>query len=571
MKNIKYLITISSVILMLLGCDDRLDTAPVTSIAAGNFFKNQSDMEAGLIGAYDVLQFNINSNPGGQSWGTMMYWDVLTPVARDRFAPGGSLGTLSTGSHDTGNGHGGGIWNNAYTGIDRSNFVIANIDKAEFTDSNEPERAVIEGEARFLRAMNYYMLLEFFNGEVPILTKPATVDDAILTNLGNRAAVVQLLKDDLDFAVANLDVVGRDVGRATRGAALTLRMKVELADRNWEAAANYAQQVIDLGVYALQDNYEDVVTAGGVNDNNQEIIFDVQFVGGETTDVVSQLQRQLGNRSSVGSGFSRINGTFWLTQQYEVIGDPTDVSQYDNTRSNGTIETNIPDEIHELFAARDPRMDINIIRPGARFLDRFGADVLYPFEIRAFNHSTTGIHLRKYVHEADNDGAGLRDDDTNVVIFRYADVLLARAEALARIGTPSDPEQFYPMINNTIGAGALDQATLDATVNKVRMRASNQLPLHTAGSITYRDIYMERVRELAHEGWSYFDFTRSGMIKERDGFSPADLETTNGSPIVLNLGALTEEIFDPNRHYYLPIPSGEVQQGSGIEQVPAWE
>ena len=147
-------------------------------------------------------------------------------------------------------------------------------------------------------------------------------------------------------------------------------------------------------------------------------------------------------------------------------------------------------------------------------------------------------------------------------------MLLSYAEALARQGTSETIN-----LDDAVPASSLSQSVLDQTINAVRNRASDQLPQYTAGNITYRDIYLERVRELAMEGWTYFDMKRSGMIEMNDGFEVKGFRVQAGTTIDFNASTINNtRIFEPNKHYMFPIPSSEIERAEGLQgdQNPGW-
>ncbi|MFV0267091.1 MAG: hypothetical protein ACK5HT_08145 [Draconibacterium sp.] len=67
-----------------------------------------------------------------------------------------------------------------------------------------------------------------------------------------------------------------DVGRATKGAALSLKARVLLYNNRWEEAANTAKQVIDLNVYSLHPNYNELFLTS-FNNSTSEVILAHQY------------------------------------------------------------------------------------------------------------------------------------------------------------------------------------------------------------------------------------------------------------------------------------------------------
>ena len=188
-------------------------------------------------------------------------------------------------------------WNPAYQAI---NTLNAALDRGPSATGISPTvKATLLGEAHFLRALNYFTLVQTFG-------------DVTLTLHENQGVVATAVRDpasevykaiiaDLDSAVATLPATQIDFGRATKGAALTLRSKVYLTrayrsyspnqQADFTAALADAKAVINSGVYALEPVFADLWCVArpadpnrtgycentGYIQNHKEFIFTVQF------------------------------------------------------------------------------------------------------------------------------------------------------------------------------------------------------------------------------------------------------------------------------------------------------
>ena len=550
-KTIKKIYTYGLVLLVAsfsISCDENfLETIPNNQLSAGSFWSNEADAQAGLTAVYD----NLESPRGTLGWASLGLFDLLTPIGNSR---DGSIRAVAQGTHDSGSGVARNLWNRAYRGVVRANDLIVNVENIEFTGTDGQDRKnLIVAEGRFLRAMFYYLLVEQF-GDVPLFTTVPTVDDAGAIR-NPKSEVLQLMKGDVDFAINNLKTkADTQTGRATIGAALMLKAKIALYEKDWDTAASTTQQVMGLG-YGLVPDYGDVISID--NENNEEVIFDVEHVFLNEAERGGSVEKLYAFRSSAASGWTWVQPTMWLVDQYErIIPNPQEGVDYVNEDPG-----RIPNEVYEYFEGRDPRMDHTIIRAGARFLDKVNNNILYPHQFQAINHSQVGMHMRKYVIPGEGTSAN-NDSPLDYVIFRYADALLMYAEALARQGTPDNIN-----LQDAIPASKLSQAVLDQTVNAVRNRASGQLPAYVAGAITYEDLYKERIRELAMEGWTYFDMKRSGMIEINSGFEVRGFTVRAGTSIDFNPNVINNvRIFDPATHYLFPIPNGELERGTNLSE-----
>lgn len=133
------------------------------------------------------------------------------------------------------------------------------------------------GEARFLRALYYFNLQEFFGGVPLILETPDAIKHSDLPRDTKEKVVEQILKDlDDGIGVLPLTYPATDKGRVTKGAALALKARILLYQENWVAAVETCQAIMDLNVYTLFPNYRALFMLQ--NENNSEVIFNVEFL-----------------------------------------------------------------------------------------------------------------------------------------------------------------------------------------------------------------------------------------------------------------------------------------------------
>ena len=542
MKNLKYIWSIPMLMAVLLfGCEDILNKEPLGSLSESSFWQTEADAMAGLAAVYDAMSFGSGATGRGQlSWGNMGLMDLLTPLGHCRQ---GTFVSFAAGTHDPSTPIASQLWANSFRGVVRANDFIVNVNRIEM-DADLSARLV--GEARFLRAMYYYMLVDNF-GDVPLFETVPTVDDALAVRTP-KTEVIALMKSDIDYAINNLEnsYSGNNIGRATVGAATALKVKVALLEKDWSTVVSAAEQIMGMG-YDLLDNYEDVFTVE--NENSKEVIFDIQHVFMNDAERGGIYEKVFAHRGATASGWTWVQPTLYLVDKFEVIEpNPTYVQE----------DSRIPIEIYDYFEGRDPRMDHTIIRPGAHFIEQKG-DVLHPFEITNLNNSQTGFQARKYVLEGPIGVTQNQDSPLNWIIFRYSDILLNYLEALAeRDG----------------GIGTLSQGILDQTINKVRARASDQLPLYKSGNITMEDLYDERIRELAYEGWIYTDMKRWETLEAlNDGFEVLGLsfaEKNGEKSVALATSPLITRMFESPKNYLMPIPQSERDINPNLTQNPGY-
>ncbi|HEY0176797.1 MAG TPA: RagB/SusD family nutrient uptake outer membrane protein, partial [Pedobacter sp.] len=469
-------------------------------------------------------------------------------------------------------------WTNSYNFIRACNNIL--IHGASATDA-ETKKYV--AEARFFRAWYYWKLMELYGG-VPLITKVlATNDPELFTPRSSQAETADFILKDLSDAAKDLplqsDLSGSDIGRITKGAALSLSARVALYEGTWEkyrgqadatqyltAAVTASGEIINSGVYALYtgsgaQSYRYCFIEAG--DDSKECILDRRYA-----------------RNIFGHD---------MPYQYDGTGyNPTRklVDMYLDT--NGIPITN-PGTVFQGYGTmtseyqqRDPRMTMTMIIPGT-LTNRvfFSVNKVANYPDKPQRNPNTGYILYKYMSEdatANNSGAlgdaSLFDYDRHLI--RYAEVLLIYAEATFEKN------------------GLISDIDLDLSINKIRDRVN--MPHLTNAFVTVHGLDMkteirrERTVELALEGFRYDDVRR---WKTAETEFPQDIRgiKIKGStwqtyplysqPTYQNktdaegfMIAETNRVFDPNKNYLQPLPTKEVAfyqaSGHALAQNPGW-
>lgn len=349
------------------------------------------------------------------------------------------------------------FWTGQYQEINLCNQVLDNVPNINM-DATLKNRYL--AEAKFVRAFAYFRLVRAF-GDVPLrLHLPKTPAEYNIPRTP-KAQVWAAIEQDLTDAALVLPVTypASDLGRATKGAALTLHAKVAMYQKKWSDVLNYTNQVIGLGVYSLFPNFEQQFRIQ--NENNQESIFEIQAL------------------------YSASNPDASNSQYSQVQGD----RQVDPSVGWGF---NVPtQDLLNAFEPGDTRLIGTILRAGTTTPE---GDQVPP----ASGGNPTMYNMKSYVPFAlaavDNQGA-----DQNVRWLRYSEVLLMNAEA-----------------NNELGnIGQAEQA-----LNQVRARARGGNPavlpdITTTDQATLRNaIWHERRVELAMEYDRFFDLVRQGRAAQ---------------------------------------------------------
>ncbi|HEU4328564.1 MAG TPA: RagB/SusD family nutrient uptake outer membrane protein, partial [Roseiflexaceae bacterium] len=341
------------------------------------------------------------------------------------------------------------IWQHHYQAIFRANQVIAYVPGI---DMNAATRDRIVGEAKFIRALMYFNLVNLF-GNVPLNLKTSVASDrpAQVTAAETWAQI----EKDLTEAMAVLpgSYTNRDVGRATRWAAQALLGRAHLQQREWAAAQAALGAVAGSGQFSLVPDYRSNFTEGG--DNNAESIFEVQFGGPEVLATGSRGQnmiKMLGPCAPNGPSFCDGDVTAWYAAQFN-----------ETTVGGGS----------------DPRLDATVFLRGTAYnrpySDYFGSDAGRRFWIK---------YGEFYKNSQD------WDNPINVKVMRLGGVLLQHAEAAFMAG---------------------QEPAARASVNAVRVRAGLQA---LAGPVTLEIIEREQLRELGFENERWLFLARHNWLTE---------------------------------------------------------
>lgn len=346
------------------------------------------------------------------------------------------------------------IWQHHYGAIFRANQVIANVPQIQMAT---PLRDRLVAEARFVRALLYFNLVNLYGGNIPLVTAPSDPSDR--PGSSTEGAVYTQIEADLTQAAAALppSYTGGDIGRATRGAALALLGKAHLQQREWPAASAALQQVMALG-YDLVANYADNFTSA--NENNRESLFEVQF----------------GDRSLLASGVRGLNIA-------KMVG-PCGPSYCDGRPTRWYFD--LFQQERTTTGAVDPRLDATIFYNKSGGMDVYGQS----FQQR-YGPASTELFFKKY---GEYYIAGDQDWDAaiNYRVIRFADVVLMLAEALNEQG-------------QTAAAAPL--------VNRVRARVNlAALPAGLSQAAMRDRILRERALEFGLEGQRFLDLKRHNLL-----------------------------------------------------------
>lgn len=526
MKNYSYIILSITLLLNYSCSNDFLDVVPKDSLSDATFWKTEEDAHLAFVGAYSEWE----------TWFSILYFDAAADNAYDQhfswkklsnsqFLPTDQLNVVQASDYN-------------YTKTRKYNNFLTKIDGA---DMDEGTRAQYKAEIRFLRAYDYFLKTEKF-GDVPLITELVPSD----VNLERTP-----IQEVRNFILNELEEISQILpnktnsesgGRATAGAALALKARIQLYMGQYEQAMIDSKKVIDMD-YELFPDYRGLFLPENTN-SNKEAIFTINYANGFLQGIFIP---QMCNAPSFG-GFSSLSATKGLTDAYETtlgktIDDPT--SGYD---------------LQHPFENRDARLAATFKHSG----QIYGGNILNTLDttlpdgsINPNYHASAngprgGASLQKYIIPVPI--SEMQNNAVNVMVIRLAEMYLTYAEAAVELNQNTD--------------------TALQLINRLRERGN----LPPATELTQDLVRRERRVELAMEGLRYWDVKRwdlgptvlNGPIYgDPDGtVNMGTGEVTyNGEYILLVDGA--NRTFHPERNYLLPIPQSEIDI-TGVEQNPGY-
>ncbi len=477
------------------------------------------------------------------------------------------------------------LWNFQYKDIARANSVIQKADRAIKNGASESVIANYVAEARFHRACAYSKLLFRF-GDVPLIENDLSIEEGMKKGRTEKTKVLKFIYDEFDAAASVLPEKYNMEQRATKGAALAMKARIATFMGDWNTAAEAAKAVIDLNIYKLHPSYSDLFLQN--TKQSDEFIFliprSLDYSGyyiGEN-QVRGELIRNAG-------GWASTDPSWDLFASYVCTdGLPIDESPLFDS--------------HDPFKNRDPRLSMTIVPFGSEFLGYEYSP--HPDDVMIMNYKT-GKEVKNNDNRANAQFASYNGlvwkkgiDDSwlengnkiapNLIVIRYADVLLMYAEA-------------------KIELNQIDQSALDA-MNAVRARAYGVDKSETDKYPEFTNVGQEKLRvqlrterrmEFAKEAMRYSDLVRwklSEIVMKRksygmlyptsllveqvtskgDWFWPfaPDIDE-NGLPDFTKLesagkiSVLAERRWD-NRQYLWPIPTNEILINENMKQNPGY-
>ncbi len=343
LRSSKKLLMISSISLVLFfgSCDKVTDLEPFNGIAEETVYENPARCELAVVGVYDAAQSGfydggaIRGYPFGAAsiqQGDMRGEDMVNVATFYAITYEATYNVTTPNNRFQ--------WETLFSLVNKANVVIEGIQKAG-TNGILTEQKVreYEAEARFLRALAYHELLINFarpynftagatHPGVPYRTTPintpARVDEARSQGRNTVKECYDRILEDLNFAETNLPetrVGALKVSRATQGAAIALKTRVQLHKGDYPAVVTEATKLVGAtapftspkGGYTLTASPAGPFLAGA-NGTNTESIFSIENASTDNPGVNGSLPQMYGTapaRQLIAISPILWNASFW--------------------------------------------------------------------------------------------------------------------------------------------------------------------------------------------------------------------------------------------------------------------
>lgn len=527
MKKTNYIILII-VLLNTVACNKYLETTPKDFISPENYYNSESDLNNALAGVYD--SFAQDGTYGRQlvielAQGTDEGFRKRSP-ATDIF--------VHKYNHNASDATVLACWRQLYDGINRANLLLTNINKPTI---DETKRKDIKGQALFLRAYSYFLLVSLY-GDVPLILSPTLSAENVNQERTPSEKIYAKILEDMTAAEEMVSVFkhpGTLSKTAVQGVLARVCLKMAgfpLNDKSkYTDAKSWALKVVNSQIHNLNPDYTQIFknqSADLYDLTTKECIWEIEFFGNNINTTAregSRFANQLAIRYSgsdvtvVGFGYASVGATGTLFKTY------------------GTTNT-------------DVRRDWNIA----------------PFRYTSANPPVETPHLATEFYDRDSGKWRRRFENvvpkntdwgpTNLPVLRFSDVLLMLAEAENELNGPTNALQYFNLVRARAGASTIYPNGTGLSLVEVNTKENFQ-----------KAIMSERARELAFEGLRKMDLIRWNT------FIPV-LKAV-GADILINAPAglkYSTVGYDnvQDRHKLLPIPTAEVSLNKSIVQNPGW-
>lgn len=532
-KNILLYSAMAGMALSLSSCgDDFLSVDPASSLPIDGYYNTKAHVDEALTAAYAPMAWYDQYN------GICPHFLVSDAQGDDIYVGGGNTNDqtemhLASQYKSTSLLNFKGAWTTSYSGINRSNLVIKDVD--ETTVLSDAEKATYIAEAKTLKAFYYLQLWKFW-GNVPYYEKnlesPYIAEQLSASEVYNK--VIAMLEEVIKSNALPMKETAARSGHATQAFAEMLfadYVMYQKDESRYQQALGYMEDIINSRKYRLMSDYAGIWEQSG--EWCDESIYEINYCAKGS-------KRSWGSPDAAGGTvvptLIGIDGLSYKASAAHLAENPSYAPKQE--LNGGWGFGDVSKEVYDLYEKDDIRRTggiVNMADYAADYKARTGDEVTYNGR-----YQNTGIFLLKYLgRHGGNDGAVGEVDmgwDNNQRIYRYSETLLNAAELILRTGGDVAKAQGY--------------------YNEVRNRAHA-----SARTVSLDNLLEERRLEFVGEGKRYYDLIRFG--KAAEVLKPGGGKVLNKAKTAYDVIGVPERIQWTESKKYLPIPQDEIEAAKG--------
>lgn len=531
MKTTRFIIIILLIMFFFPACNNNLDEIIYSDVTDENLTYTDAYQATGIVYA------NMRDLFGHQSWLGVQETssdELVMPANASGWDDGGIYKRIHLHTWNSENIQMANMWDSFYKGVINTNRIINLFENNKIPLPDGVSKETMLAEVKVARAFFYWLICDNF-GDAPLVT-------AISTELPTKVPRNELYQ----FIISEINAVmpalseERMYGRFNKWAAkallanLYLNAGVYTGTPAWEECIQQCNEIINTGQYNLNTNFKDVFTTQ--NENTAEIIFAVPFdedLGGGLSVHMFSWHASLKAKATMqatpwGSGSAmavsqfidtydpndgRLADTWLMGQQFASDGKTPLLGAYDQSGKPLIFTKDLPDGLYT-GEAEGYRMNKFSVKLGAKF-------------------------------NLDND----------FPIFRYADILMMKAESLLRSGRANEAAQLVSQVRSRAFSNTPEKASITGTALEQDSRYQygyvenyKVVDIGNTSPVQYGGMLDELGWEFAWEGHRRRDMIRFGIYTTKSWLShkpngdyrttfPIPQQTINSNPnLTQNLG-----------------------------------
>jgi starch-binding outer membrane protein, SusD/RagB family len=493
LQDSKIITALFLIVFVFSSCQKWLDIVPEKNLIKDNFWKKTEDANSALAATYASLR---DASLASFIWGEVRA-DIVRFPASGNTANYGYIGNSNIDPHNSVI-----IWSNYYATINLANTLIYYENDVLANDKSfTPKmRDGIESEARFLRSLSYFYLVRLWKN-VPLVTRPSISDTCDIYPVLDPDKGIGSEKQIIDFIVSDL-VKAKELayttefktnlkyfkGRANRYSILALLADVYLWSEQYQKCIDCCKEIEDCGFYSLisdpdPSKWFTIYNPG----NSDEGIFELQFLDDGSTNQVNPMYIFNG---SINGILINLGGNIAFTYN------------------------NLP--------------------------------AVFPDALDLRNSKAPDFKYKGVAYNSTLSRSGSSQRDAHIIYYRYADILLMKAEALNELGDLAGAQNYVTKTAERAGLQPITSVTDQNEMRKV--------------------ILDERAKEFILEGKRWFDLLRNAKRNNFQNKNQLGKLLVNLAP--LQSQAILSSKINDEMMYFLPVPYNELQHNKNLKQNP---